>query len=279
MINFDQLAGGCVGQLPLFSPTDLNTLSDCTLKFSFFQQVDAYDAATYSAVTDNEAVDEIQAIQTLVLHTIQHLHASGGPFRLNLPATLRAMDQFLPQTEVNLKDIYVTARQILANYHRQLKAEWSQVIASNETMALTIRLRRAVVQVEENFDRVDKATDGGVTGLKFIVAPEMFDVTRDAAIEATILHALIAATYPGRRPVRIAYRWLYQNKTTIIELTEKQFRQNLAKMKERVQAWQDGEILARPGPYCESCPFQFDGCPLFDSDYSDDIMANDDTMA
>ena len=244
-----------MAQLPLYSPTDLNHITDCTLKYSFFEQVDPL-------LTDNVTEDEY--LETVVLKTIQHLHASGGPFRLNLPATLRTLERAIREYEVENNSAYVAARQMVATYHRQLKAEWPNVIASNERMELTIRLPRNALQVEDVIDRVDKMPDGGITGVKFILSTEPLPLQiPDSSIETTILHALIAAAYPGRRPVRLKYLFLFQNQTETIELTENQFRQNLAKMKSRVQAWLDGEILARPGPYCEACPFQYEGCPLF----------------
>ncbi|MEM7029262.1 MAG: PD-(D/E)XK nuclease family protein [Chloroflexota bacterium] len=256
-----------MAQLPLYSPTDLNHITDCTLKYSFFQQL---DAASHDAVGFDEVlyIDETSSSNNLlemaVLKTIQHLHASGGPFRLNLPSALRALGQYFSELKVQGKGDYVLARQIVANYHRQLKTEWVNVIASNELMTLTIRLRYQTIQAEAIIDRVDKAADGGITGVKFILSP---DRTPDDiglnTIETTILHALIAATYPNRRPVRLKYVQLDHPQTKNIELNEKEFRQNWAKMKARVQAWLDGEILARPGPYCDRCPFQYQGCPLF----------------
>jgi len=241
-----------VAQLPIFSPTDLKEIVDCTLKFYFFQQ------------SKREPL-ELSPLEAVVLQTIHALHAGGGPYRLNLPTILRRVPQFVPESEADNLALQTAARRMVATYHRRLKNEWANVIASNELMQLNIRLRRQVIQAEADIDRVDKVDDGGVAGLKFIASPDPIperDLETD--IETTLLHALVAATYPNKRPVRIKYLWLYHDRAMTIELTEKQYRSNLEKMKDRLQAWQDGEILARPGPYCERCPFQYQGCPIYD---------------
>ena len=221
-----------MARLPLYSPTDLSIITDCTLKYSFFQQTDQ--------VSENRSTN-IDPLEIVVLKTIRYLHASGGPFRLNLPSTLRVLGQYVSEMAVDNPHLYMSARQTVATYHRHLKSAWANVMASNELMSLTIRLFRTAIQVETVFDRVDKSDDGGIIGVKFFTAPDAIPhQIPNSDIEATILHALVAAAYPGRRPVRLKYYWLYHNQWKTIELTEKQFRQNLVKMKERVQAWQEG---------------------------------------
>jgi RecB family exonuclease len=153
---------------------------------------------------------------------------------------------------------------MVANYHRRLKDEWAGVIASNEYMTLNIRLRGAAVKAEAVIDRLDKESDGGITAVKLIASPQAApEDPLSTPIELTIYHALVAAAYPQKRPVRIRYLRLYHNKEETVELTETQYRQNLEKMRARLQAWLGGEVLARPGPYCDLCPFQYRGCPIY----------------
>ena len=245
-----------MGQPAVFSPADLAAITDCTLKFHFFRQTMA-------------TAFEESPLEAVVLQTINHLHASGGPHRLNLPATLRAMAQFVPESHARNVPLHATARQMVASYHRRLRGEWPHIIASQESMALAIRLSTGSIRVEAAIDRVDKAADGGVTAIQFVPWPSPIpEIDLETDIETTILHALVAANYPEKRPVRITYLWLYHNQTLSVELTEKTFRQNIERMRRRVAAWQAGEIVAQPGPYCDQCPFQYQGCPVFLHDVS-----------
>ncbi len=202
-----------------------------------------------------------------VLKTIQQLHATGGPYRLNLPKTLRSLDPHVPPDLQQDVAFVTTARQMLANYHRRLRDEWSKVIASNETLGLTIRLGRQTIRCEAMIDRVDQEVDGGVTAVEFIMTTEALpdDLSLDD-VETTLRHALVAAAYPNKRPVRIKQLWLYHNRDLSLELTEKHYRQNLSQIKERMQTWLEGEVLARPGLHCDFCPFQDYGCPIYISD-------------
>lgn len=257
-----------MAQLPIFSPTELAIITDCTLHYYFWQQ--------------SPLPAETTPLETVVRETIAHLHAAGGPHRLNLPATLRHMTQLIPETQRTDVPLQMAARQMVANYHRRLKGEWAKVIASNETMALSIRLRRSTVRVETVVDRVDKEQDGGITVVNFRPSPEPTperDLETDA--ETTLLHALVAAAYPDKRPVRIKYLWLYHNQEDVVELTERQYRANLEKVRARAQAWVEGEILARPGPYCAACPFKYQGCPIYQNEQNEgpDDLAADDTKS
>jgi hypothetical protein len=157
-----------------------------------------------------------------------------------------------------------------------LKDDWAKVIASQEEMQLSLRLRRSFIQVEGVVDRVDKEADGGITAVKLITSlaplPEAMAEEGELSIEATMLHALAAATYPHRRPVRVKLLWLYHNQEQVIELTERQYRHNLGRMQGQLQAWLEGRIMARPGSYCHTCPFRTQGCPI----YPVDLAALDD---
>ena len=244
---------------PTFSPIELAAISDCTLKFQFLGQAGQLRAWQTDPLT------------TTVRQTINELHANGGPYRLNLPATLRKLGQFVPpdlQTDVEFNTV---VRQMIIAYHRRLKDDWAKVIASHEEMQLSLRLQRSFIQVEGIVDRVDKEADGGITAVKLIPSlaplPESLADEGEANIEATLLHALVAATYPHRRPVRVKLLWLYHNQAHVIELTEKQYRHNLGRMQGQLQAWLEGRIMARPGSYCSTCPFRTQGCPIYPADF------------
>jgi hypothetical protein len=244
-----------VAQQPIFTPFELEAVTNCTLQYHFLQQLPSASKA---------AENEVPSIEVIVRDTIQHLHASGGPFRLNLPTILRYAESAIPEAFQNHVPFTAAVRQMVANYHRRLKDEWPQVIASNEYVTLPIRLRGAVVQVEAVIDRLDKERDGGITAVNLIASPQAApNVGSDHPIELTMIHALAAAAYPQKRPVRIRNLWLYRDKTETIELTETQYRQNLEKMRARLQVWLGGEVLARPGLYCDDCPFQYRGCPIY----------------
>jgi hypothetical protein len=220
----------------------------CTLQQHFWQQLPPQE----------EAMPE-----DAVLKTIQHLHARGGPQRLNLPATLRYVEGLLATTTVNRQQLSA-ARQMVAAYHRRLRKEWTQVIASNELLTLNIRLRQGWIQIEAVVDRLDKGANDEINAINFIThTGPVSDLAQSKSIEATMLHALTAAAYPHKRPVRVSYRWLQHNQEQTLQLTERQYRENLAQMKQRVEAWLDGEIMARPGLHCEECPFKHQGCPIY----------------
>jgi hypothetical protein len=79
----------------------------------------------------------------------------------------------------------------------------------------------------------------------------------------TIYHALVAATYPLKRPVRLQEMWLQPDQRVTIELSEDEYRQKLSDLREPVQALTRGEVMARPGHHCDTCPFQYHGCPVY----------------
>ena len=247
-----------MAQGPIFSPVELGMITDCTLQYHFWRQTPA----------EPEAV----ALAEVVGETIAYLHAAGGPQRLNLPATLRDMTRFIPAIYQDNVPFQTAARQMTANYHRRLKTEWARVIASNEAVALNIRLGRGLLQVEGVVERVDKEEEGGITAVQFKPSPRPIPTRNlETDIETTLWHALAAAAYPDKRPVRVKYLWLYHNREEGVELSEKQYRANLEKVKGRAQAWLGGEILARPGPYCAACPFKYRGCPVYQNEIPADL--------
>jgi hypothetical protein len=79
----------------------------------------------------------------------------------------------------------------------------------------------------------------------------------------TIYHALVAATYPLKRPVRIQEWWLQLDQNVVLELSEDEYRRNLSDLREPIQALARGEVMARPGLHCDSCPFKYRGCPVY----------------
>ena len=48
-----------------------------------------------------------------------------------------------------------------------------------------------------------------------------------------------------------------------IELSEEEYRRQLSDLREPVKALARSEVMARPGFHCETCPFQYRGCPVF----------------
>jgi hypothetical protein len=79
----------------------------------------------------------------------------------------------------------------------------------------------------------------------------------------TIYHALVATTYPLKRPVRIQELWLQTDQSVTIELSEDEYRRQLGDLREPVQALARGEVMARPGLHCDICPFKYRGCPVY----------------
>lgn len=238
-----------MAHLPTFTPAELASMVDCSLQYHFWRQ------------SANHPPDPLN---TVVLDTIQHLHAGGGPNRLNLPATLRFLASQLANSPSQDQNLITAARQMVATYHRRLRDEWPRIIAANELLTLNIALKRTPIRCEMVIDRVDKEDDGGISAIRLITDTEpMSDFLPEETIEATMWHALIAAAYPGKRPVRLVKRWLFHNQEERLQLTENAYRQNLEKIKNRANLYLEGEILARPGSHCEVCPFQYNGCPIY----------------
>lgn len=231
---------------PSFTPIELALLVDCSLQYHFWRQT-----ALPLQITPASAV----------LETIQRLHAAGGPQRKNLPATLRDLAELTPAGDPRDQAV---ARQMIANYHRRLREEWPGVIAANEQLSLSISLPRGTFLCETVIDRIDREADGGVTAIELItIAGPVEPFSAEDNIEATMRHALTAAAYPHKRPVRLSRKWLWHDQAQLLQLAEQEYRRNLQRVKERVIAWLGGEILARPGLHCQTCAFKYNGCPLY----------------
>lgn len=224
------------------TPTELQLLTDCTLQLHLELQ----------NPTENKNEDNP------ILDTIRYLHAGGGPNRLNLPTLLR----YLEKQPIVSDDAFKRAGKIIADYHHQLRQEWTRIIAGNETLSLKIPLTDGVLLCQDRIDRLDKNDDGGISVIKFILGDGLPAPLSEDSIEATMLHALVAAAYPQHRPITIVFRWLAHGRDESIQLNEKVYRQNLARVKTRSRGWLNDEILARPGLHCQHCRFQFDGCPI-----------------
>ncbi|MCB0174926.1 MAG: hypothetical protein KDJ97_30735, partial [Anaerolineae bacterium] len=82
----------------------------------------------------------------------------------------------------------------------------------------------------------------------------------------TIYHALVAATYPLKRPVRIQELWLRADQEVTVELSEDEYRDNLGRLRQPVRALARGEVMARPGLHCDVCPYKYRGCPVYAND-------------
>lgn len=226
-----------------FTPTELQLLTDCALQLHLSLQEDPAE--------DTNGNDAI-------LDTIRYLHAGGGPHRLNLPALLRYLEKQFDPADTAIG----RARKIIADYHHQLRQEWANIIAVNETLSLKIPLTDGFLLCENSIDRLDKNTKGGVSVIKFILADSPPEPLSEKSIEATMRHALIAAAYPQHRPITLVFRWLAHGHDESIQLSEKNYRENLTRVKTRSRAWFNGKTMARPGLHCQHCQFQFNGCPI-----------------
>jgi RecB family exonuclease len=241
--------------IPL-TPIDVRVLALCPLYYHFLQQKPAQQ-------TDPEQ----DKLDKQLRKIIQQLHAAGGPARLSLEECLRKAGRN-PST-----------RKMIEHYYRRLEQDWPQMIAGNESMQLKISIGGVSLLLQGTVDRLDKTSDGGILVILFRTEagplPTTNDLRNDHAI--TIYHALVAATYPLKRPVRLQEMWLQLEQSVTIELSEDEYRQKLGDLREPVQALARGEVMARPGHHCDSCPFQYHGCPVYTQD--DAPQAEDDDFA
>ena len=189
----------------------------------------------------------------MVRDVIQHLHVTGGPARLSLQQCFERVPN------------EPAARQMVKHYYHRLEKDWPAMIAGNELMSLKISIGGVALALNATIDRLDKTRDGGILAIFFrtgqgrITAGD--DLRHDPA--TTIYHALVASTYPLKRPVRIQELWLYPNKEVTVELSEEEYRQSLSKLRQPVQPLARGEVMARPGRHCDTCRFQHRGCPVY----------------
>jgi RecB family exonuclease len=227
--------------IPL-TPIEVRVLTRCPLHYHFLQQKPLMQA--------DPAQEELDK---LVRETIQQLHAAGGPARLSLEECLKKVAN---QSK---------ARQMIERYYHRLEQDWPQMMAGNETMQLRISIGGVSLSLQGTVDRLDKTSDGGILAILFRTEdgplPTDADLRHDRAM--TIYHALVAATYPLKRPVRIQEWWLSLDQRVTIELSEEEFRGNLSDLREPAQALARGEVMARPGLHCDTCPFKYHGCPVY----------------
>ena len=237
--------------IPL-TPAEVRVLARCPLHYHFLQQ---------SPATAQSALDDT------VWETIQKLHAAGGPARLSLANCLK---------EVAEESV---AKPMVARYYHRLEHDWSRVIAANETMQLRISIGGVSLALKATIDRLDQTSDGGILAILFRTEdgpiPTEADLRQDHAM--TIYHALVAATYPLKRPVRLQELWLQTDRSVTIELSEDEYRRNLTDLREPVKALARGEVMARPGLHCDFCSFKYHGCPVYahqvdDQDNADDLV-------
>lgn len=245
-----------MNQQPIaLTPTDVTALLLCPLHHHFLQQ------------SPGRPEPDHAELERRIRRVLDKLHAAGGPARLPL-------DKYLAPVAH-----YPVARKIAETYYHRLRQEWRQVIAINEELSLRISLAGVPLALRGTVDRLDQTRDGGILAILFCTAttplppPDQFR----GSPAATILHALVAAAYPLKRPVRLQQLWLYHNQDITIELSEDEYRANLSRLREPVQALARGEVNARPGLHCDTCPFKFNGCPVYnqpDENSPDDFAAN-----
>jgi hypothetical protein len=227
--------------IPL-TPIEVRVLTRCPLHYHFRQQKPSMQTEPTQAGLDKS-----------VRETIQDLHAAGGPARLSLEECLKKV---ATQPKV---------QQMVERYYHRLEQDWPQMMAGNETMQLRISIGGVSLSLQGTVDRLDKTSDGGILAILFRTEdgplPTEADLRHDRAM--TIYHALVAATYPLKRPVRIQEWWLFLDQRVTIELSEEEFRGNLSDLREPAQALARGEVMARPGLHCDICPFKYHGCPVY----------------
>jgi hypothetical protein len=239
--------------IPL-TPTEARVLAHCSLHYYFLQQ-------------SPRPLDAAQAtLDEAVRQAIQELHAAGGPARLSLEQCLAQMGD------------HPLARSIIERYYRRLAQDWRLMIAGNEMLELKISIGGIPVLLRETVDRLDRTSDGGILAILFRTEPGPLptadDLRQDHAM--TMYHALVAANYPHKRPVRLQEFWLQLDQSVTIELCEEEYRHNLLQLREPIQALARGQVRARPGLHCEICPFKYRGCPVYSHEQNEtDDLASD----
>jgi hypothetical protein len=219
------------------SPAAIRVLANCPLHYHFLQQAPPPQAA----------------LDRLVREAIWELHAAGGPARLALADCVQPLAAYPP------------ARQMVERYYHRLARDWPQVIAGGESLELKISMTPVSLLIQGELDRLDKTADGGILGIIFRTEdrppPTAAELLNDLGI--TAYHALVAAGYPDKRPVRIQEWWLRADERVTVELSQAEYRHNLGRLRGPVQALARGDVAARPGLHCDWCPFKDDGCPVY----------------
>jgi hypothetical protein len=166
---------------------------------------------------------------------------------------------------------------MIENYYRRLSHDWPRMIAGNETLELRISIGGIPVLLSGTLDRLDKTSDGGILAILFRTEPGPLpsptELRQDYAL--TIYHALVAANYPHKRPIRLQELWLQLDQDVTIELSEEEYRYNLGHLREPIQILARGQVRARPGLHCETCPFKYRGCPVYahEQNEADDLAS------
>lgn len=231
----------------LLTPVEARILAQCSLHYYFMQQTPQSEDPAQSAL--DEAVRD----------AIQALHAAGGPARISLEQCLALVSQ-QPQ-----------AHPLIERYYYRLVRDWRLILAGNETLELKITIGGVPVLLRGTIDRLDKTSDGGILAILFRTEPGPLpssdDLRQDQAM--TMVHALVAANYAHKRPVRLQESWLQLDQSVTIELSEDEYRQQLVQLREPIQALVRGQVRARPGLHCDSCPFKHRGCPVYAHEQND----------
>lgn len=233
------------------TPDEISILWRCPLHYHFLQQP-----------SDRPESEQV-SLDTRVRRVIRRLHAAGGPARLPLTRYLSPVEH------------HPTAKKMAETYYHRLRYDWKRVMATNETMSLKISLGGVALSLRGTVDRLDQTHDGGILAILFCTETGPLPSAEQFRAEpsTTVFHALVAATYPLKRPVRIQQLWLHPNQDITIELSEDEYRANLTHLREPVQRLARGEVNARPGLHCETCPFKFNGCPVYSQ--ADETDSND----
>lgn len=231
------------------TPLKVSVLARCPLHYHFLQQ----------------SPPSPEPVEVLVRRAVQQLHAAGGPARRPLADCLQPLTG------------HPEARLMVERYYHRLEQDWPKTIAANETMELKISLAGVSLLLTATVDRLDKTSDGGILAVLIRIGhsplPTETDLRQDHAM--TIFHALVAATYPLKRPVRLQQLWLQLDESVTIELSEDEYRRKLSDLREPVRALARGEVMARPGLHCEECPFKHRGCPVYAHETDDHASPDD----
>jgi hypothetical protein len=223
------------------TPAEARVLAQCSLHYYFWQQ---------SPPVDHSPPENL--IQT-VQEAIQRLHAAGGPGRLSLEQCLAWVEG---------PDI---AKVMFSHYYQRLARDWVHMLAGNETLELKISILGVPVVLSGTVDRLDKTSDGGIVAILFRSEagplPTAAELRQDHAL--AIYHALVAANYPHKRPIRLQELWLQLDQSVTIELSEEEYRQQFSRLREPIRDLARAQVKASPGLHCDVCPFKQQGCPVY----------------
>ncbi|GAB4461318.1 MAG: hypothetical protein Kow0031_40510 [Anaerolineae bacterium] len=222
------------------TPEEVEILIQCPLHYHFRRQ-------------EAGPPDDAAELEQLVRESAHDLHAQGGPGRVSLRRCLAPLQHHL------------AAQVLVERYYLGLRHDWASTIASNEALALTITIARVAIQLHTTVDRLNSTGDGGIVAVLIRTGAEApADEARHRnSPRFTIYHALVASAYLHKRPVRIREMWLAAGRDITIELSEAEYRDNLSRLREPVLGLSRGQVRARPGLHCDSCPYKPAGCPVY----------------